>query len=78
MAIKVETVHSYLETLAYQMKVGLDQDNLGGPIALTKSYATKVLSFCVNEASQIFGGASYIQGVIFIFLFYNTGTRRKG
>ncbi len=61
MARQIECTHAYLEHLAYQMNH--DKINqIGGQIALVKVQATKTMEFCAREASQIFGGASYIRG----------------
>jgi len=64
MARRVESTHALLEQTAYQMNnlKGDDQSLVGGPIALLKVQATKTMEYCAREASQIFGGASYIRG----------------
>jgi acyl-CoA dehydrogenase len=62
MATKVETTHAYAEQLAYQMKMGVADRALGGPIALFKVTATKTMEYVAREAAQILGGASYIRG----------------
>jgi alkylation response protein AidB-like acyl-CoA dehydrogenase len=46
---------------AFQMKAGAPQASLGGPCALVKVASTRTLEFCAREASQIFGGASYVR-----------------
>ena len=50
MSAKIELVHSYLETLAFQMKRGR-VEQIGGEIALAKVQATKsmlgFLSYCL-------------------------------
>ena len=61
MARQVEATHACLESLAYQMDQGRI-NAIGGQIALCKVQATKTMEFCAREASQIFGGASYIRG----------------
>jgi len=61
MAARVELVHSYLEHIAYQMNHG-KTNQIGGQIALCKVQATQTMEFCAREASQIFGGASFIRG----------------
>jgi alkylation response protein AidB-like acyl-CoA dehydrogenase len=43
------------------MKSGAPQTSLGGPCALVKVACTKALEYCAREASQIFGGASYVR-----------------
>ena len=62
MARLIESTHALIEQTAYQMKTGVDDKLLGGPIALLKVQATKVMEFCAREASQILGGASCIRG----------------
>eukprot|EP01083_Nonionella_stella_P293189 997037_1 len=64
MARLTHATHSYLETVAYRMKVkpfSVDP-HLIRDVALLKVQATKTLEFCAREASQIFGGRSYIRG----------------
>lgn len=61
MATCVESVHSQLEQLALQMKQGINPKLIGGPIALLKVQATKAAEYCAREASQIFGGNSYLR-----------------
>jgi len=62
MARQVESTHALLETVAFQMKQGLNEKQLAGLIALTKVQATKTMDFCCREASQVLGGASCIRG----------------
>ena len=62
MARLVESTHALIEQTAYQMATGVDDKLLGGPIALLKVQATKVMEFCAREASQVLGGASCIRG----------------
>lgn len=62
MASRVEAYHSNLEHITYQMQNGVDGQIVGGPIALLKVQATKMLELCAREASQILGGASYVRG----------------
>ena len=62
MAMRVESVHALLENMTYQMQKGLPQEKLGGLAALLKVLATRTLEFCVREASQIFGGSSFVRG----------------
>jgi hypothetical protein len=40
----------------------LQQQQLGGTIALAKAHCSRVFEFCAREASQILGGASYTRG----------------
>lgn len=62
MARQIESTHALLEQIAYQIKCKVDDKHLGGPIALLKVHATKVMEYCTREASQILGGASCIRG----------------
>ena len=62
MAMQVEGIHAMAELLAYQMKIGVSDWDIGGPMALLKVQATKTLEYCAREASQIFGGNSYVRG----------------
>ena len=55
---------NYLENVLYRMKVkpfSVDKD-LIKDVALLKVQSTKCLEYCAREASQIFGGRSYIRG----------------
>merc|ERR1719433_1086587 len=59
MAASVETLHSMLEDLTYQMcKMSTQQINkdLAGPIALLKYKQTRVATVVADNACQIFGG----------------------
>lgn len=62
MAMRVESVHALLEQTCYQIDQGIGEEKLGGPCALAKVLATRSLEVCVREASQIFGGASFVRG----------------
>ena len=62
MAREVESCHALVENVAYQMSCGVDDSHISGLIALLKVNATKTMEFCAREASQIFGGNSYIRG----------------
>ena len=56
MARNIESCHAMLEQVAYQMKVGTDDQYMAGMIALTKVHATKTFDLCAREATQIMGG----------------------
>lgn len=59
MAAEVETVHSMLEDITFQMTQMSDEDinnKLAGPIALLKYKQTRAATVCSDEACQIFGG----------------------
>uniref|UniRef100_A0A7S4M790 Cytochrome b5 heme-binding domain-containing protein n=1 Tax=Vannella robusta TaxID=1487602 RepID=A0A7S4M790_9EUKA len=62
MSREIESTHALLEQIAYQMQCGVNDRKLAGIIALCKVQATKTMEFCAREASQIFGGNSYIRG----------------
>jgi len=62
MARAVEATHALLEQTAYQMKMGVPDRTIGGPLALLKVQATKTMEFCAREASQVLGGNSCIRG----------------
>jgi alkylation response protein AidB-like acyl-CoA dehydrogenase len=62
MSHRVEALHALTEQVTYQMKQGVPSASLGGSAALLKVNASKCFEFCAREASQIFGGASYVQG----------------
>merc|ERR1712226_1594647 len=57
----VESCQDSCEALCYQVHNGAKPHEVGGPIALAKVRATQTLEFCVREASQILGGASYLR-----------------
>mmetsp|Transcript_4237 Transcript_4237/g.11836 ORF Transcript_4237/g.11836 Transcript_4237/m.11836 type:complete len:414 (-) Transcript_4237:810-2051(-) len=61
MAKYAETLQDSLEALTYQMSEGAGAMKIGGPVALLKVQSTQALEFCVREASQILGGASYLR-----------------
>jgi alkylation response protein AidB-like acyl-CoA dehydrogenase len=62
MAMRVEAGQALLEHLTYQMDQGLPEAYLGGATAMAKVFTTRTLEICVREASQLFGGASYVRG----------------
>lgn len=65
MAIQIEGVQSWVESLTYQMTLMPHQEaalRLGGPIAGCKALATKTFELCAREASQIYGGLAYTRG----------------
>jgi len=65
MARQIETTHSMLEHITYQMcQMSKTEaaDRLGGVCALIKAHSSKVFEYCAREAAQIFGGASYVRG----------------
>ena len=58
----IEANHALLEQISYQMTRGAPSKSLSGLIAMTKVQCTKTMELCAREASQIFGGASFIRG----------------
>ena len=58
----VESTHALLEQIAYQMNNNVSDLELVGILCLAKVQATKTMEYCAREASQIFGGNSYIRG----------------
>merc|ERR1712228_703023 len=59
MAAEVESVHSFLEDVTYQMSKMTDFEigsYLAGPIALLKYKQTRVATVVSDHACQIFGG----------------------
>jgi len=73
MTRKVESNQAYIDMLAYQMQMQKEEQSSGkevkaisnrvlsSHIALCKVNTSKILEFCAREASQIFGGASYLR-----------------
>jgi len=63
MARRVEACQLEVENIAWRMNElqGYGKE-LAGPIAFCKVNCTDCLEFCAKEASQIFGGRSYIRG----------------
>jgi len=56
-----EAVHAVSEQITFQLEAGAKPKDVGGPIALLKVQTTQALEFCVREASQILGGASFLR-----------------
>jgi alkylation response protein AidB-like acyl-CoA dehydrogenase len=61
MAMRVESLHALAEQTTYQMQHGATAD-LARQCALLKVHGSKTFEFCAREASQIFGGASFVEG----------------
>jgi len=57
----IECTHAEIENVTYQLSQGVNSGLLAGSIALLKVQATKTLELCAREASQVFGGASYLR-----------------
>ena len=62
MTHRVEALHALTEQVTYQMQQDVPSSDLGGVCSLLKVHASKCFEFCAREASQIFGGASYVRG----------------
>ena len=62
MAMRIEGVHAQIENVTSKMKMGIPIELLGDTMALLKVFATRTVELCSREASQIFGGASYVRG----------------
>ncbi len=61
MVRRLESGQSWLESLAFAMKSGVSGGAVAGQLALLKVHATQTYEYCAREASQIFGGASYLR-----------------
>jgi len=70
MAKDVESVHAYLEGLAYRGVVAEKKGEdwfesilrTGAEAGLAKVLATRCFEFCAREAAMIFGGSAYVTG----------------
>jgi alkylation response protein AidB-like acyl-CoA dehydrogenase/cytochrome b involved in lipid metabolism len=61
MAMKTEALFAFCEQLAYHLNQKVPAIDLAPRIALGKVFATQTFEFCAREASQIFGGNSYMR-----------------
>ena len=63
MARRTLATHAYLENVCYRLrkKPFSTDPHLIRDVALLKVQSTKTLEFCAREASQIFGGRSYVK-----------------
>ena len=61
MVRRLESGQAWLEGLAFAAKSGASGAAIAGQIALLKVHATQTYEYCAREASQIFGGASYLR-----------------
>eukprot|EP00485_Elphidium_margaritaceum_P007493 CAMPEP_0202690186 /NCGR_PEP_ID=MMETSP1385-20130828/5254_1 /ASSEMBLY_ACC=CAM_ASM_000861 /TAXON_ID=933848 /ORGANISM="Elphidium margaritaceum" /LENGTH=824 /DNA_ID=CAMNT_0049345421 /DNA_START=30 /DNA_END=2504 /DNA_ORIENTATION=+ len=67
MARRIMTSFCYMEKVAFALQndpLAQSDKSIPANIALFKVDATKMLEFVAREASQIFGGASYVEGKI--------------
>ena len=65
MSRKTLACQSFLERIAYQMMYdpyGEKDKSLARNVALCKVQCSQTCQYCVIEASQIFGGRSYVRG----------------
>jgi alkylation response protein AidB-like acyl-CoA dehydrogenase len=62
MSSRIALMHSWLESLAYTLKMRPDDPSLPASLSLAKVQGAQFLEFCVREAQQIFGGAGYQRG----------------
>jgi len=65
MSRKVMAAYSYMMHVAYCMNkdpLGFKDKSIARNVALFKVQATQTLEFCAREASQVFGGRSYVRG----------------
>jgi len=60
-ARRVESAHSSIEQITYQMSKGVSAFKLAGSLSLLKVECTKNLEYIARETSQIFGGNSYLR-----------------
>jgi len=61
MARLVEAGQATIEALAFQMKNGASPLEIGGSVSLAKVQCTSAYELCAREASQIFGGNSFLR-----------------
>ena len=62
MIAKIEATYGLLERVTFMLKSGVTDKEIAGFMALCKIEASKCMEFCAREASQIFGGRSYLRG----------------
>lgn len=62
MARRIEAAQAVVDQLAFSMAQGAGPVEIGGPMALAKVECTSAAEYCVREASQVFGGASFVRG----------------
>jgi alkylation response protein AidB-like acyl-CoA dehydrogenase/cytochrome b involved in lipid metabolism len=61
MAMRAEALFAFAEQLAYHLNIGVPQADIAPRLALGKNLATQTMEYCAREASQIFGGNSYMR-----------------
>jgi len=65
MSRRVLALHAFVENVAYRMNqtpLGIPNMALVKDISLLKVQASRTIEFCAREASQVFGGRSYVRG----------------
>lgn len=62
MSARIVSVHSWLESLVYTLKVRPNDESLPASLSLAKVQAARILEYCAREAQQIFGGTGYQRG----------------
>lgn len=61
MARRIEAAQSVVDGLAFSMMNGAGLTEIGGAMALAKVECTQAQEYCVREASQVLGGASFLR-----------------
>ena len=67
MGRQIMSTYSFMEKLAFALQkdpLGQFDKSIPAQISLFKVQSTKMLEFVAREGSQIFGGASYVEGKI--------------
>jgi len=59
---RIERAQNLMEQITFQMDNGISSRKLAPQMAMIKIEAAKCMEFCAREASQIFGGRSYLRG----------------
>ena len=62
MSSRIASMHAWLETLIYTLKINPNDPSLPQALSLAKVQGGRLLEFCSREAQQIFGGAGYQRG----------------
>ena len=60
-ARQIIATHAMIIQICQQRVSGVPDSLIGGPIALCKVQATKVMEFVARECSQDFGGKAYLK-----------------
>merc|ERR1711933_357061 len=62
MMMRIEKAQCLMEQICYAMDNGISQRQLAAQMAMIKIEASQCMEYCAREASQIFGGRSYLRG----------------